>query len=114
MKRFAVLLILAGCHPVNLPPAPDGFVDVPTSATAYDAGDADGLGTSLGNACKRLRELGCSEGFPLRGGQTCYEHLIAMSTIVGVPSDCVAAAADSNAVQACGNSGTLRFRCITK
>ncbi len=71
----------------------------------------DGLGTTLGAACVRLRDLGCPEGGPTKQGRTCFEHLSGLAELVDVPAACVAGASSRDAVRACGSSATTRFRC---
>jgi hypothetical protein len=112
MRRL-LPLVLAACIPPAIPPEPPGFIDIPTVAAPSDAGadDPDGKGTDLGEACAELRALGCPEGQPLRPDLTCYQHLLGLSAIVTVPAKCLRTAASQDAVRACGDDTTLRFRC---
>jgi hypothetical protein len=83
------------------PRAPDSSAPSP---------DRDGIGTPLGDACANLRRLGCPEGSPDRG-RTCFENLTLRGVLVTVPIVCVADANSSEALRACGDDRTLRFRC---
>jgi hypothetical protein len=117
MKRAALLLVLIGCRSTPVPISPDGpsppsYVDIPTPAPTYDGDGGDGLGTLVGGACARLRELGCPEGAPTASGRTCYEHLTTLSAVADVPAECVRDASTVAVVRACGASNTVRFRCV--
>jgi hypothetical protein len=116
MKRAALLLVLVACRTTPAPFSPDGpspptYVDIPTPAPAYAGDGGDGLGTLVGDACARLRELGCPEGAPMAVGRTCYEHLVTLSAVATVPAACLRDSTSVAAIRACGTSNTVRFRC---
>lgn len=95
-----------------MPAPPTGWVEVPTQATPSDAGvDRDGRGTDLGEACAKLRALGCPEGEP-DGLRTCYQHLLFVSAVFEVPSACVRLAPDVATLRACRGPEDVRFRCL--
>lgn len=94
-----------------LPPEP-GWVETPTLALGDAGHDRDGNGTDLGACCHSLRLHGCYEGMARQGGQTCYEHLLTLEAVgIPIPAVCVAEATSAEAIRACGDSTTLRFRC---
>lgn len=111
MRRLAlVLAALASCKAV--PPPPPGWVETPTQAPPYDAGDADGLGTDLGETCVALRRNGCQEGAALSVGLTCYEHLNAMVGMgFSIPAACIRDAGSADEIRHCSQPGQHWFRC---
>lgn len=94
-----VALALVACLPPRLP-------DVPPPT------DRDGIGTDIGAACEVLRRVGCPEGFPARTGRTCFEAYSRAAELVDVPTVCLQAATTEDDIRACGDSNTLRVRCI--
>lgn len=96
--RFAWLFVALAACSTTFPPRPP-------------PPDRDGLSTPLGAACAKLRELGCPEGQPTKQARTCYEHLTSLPPAVEVPSQCILAANTQDAVRACGDANTTRFRC---
>lgn len=74
--------------------------------------DRDGPGNPMGQACIRLREVGCPEGWPSRSGRTCFETLTSAAELASVPSACLAGARSVDDVRACGSANTVRVRCI--
>lgn len=97
-----IALLGAGCtpeRPPNDPPAPP-----PT--------ERDGIGTELGDACARLRRIGCPEGWPNRRGRTCFESYTSAAELAIVPATCLKASATEHDVRGCGNANTIRVRCV--
>jgi hypothetical protein len=86
-------------------PCPPVHPDYPTS-------DRDGLGTTIGDACDRLRRMGCPEGWPNRSGRTCFESYTSASMLAAVPATCITRATTQSEVRSCGDENTVRVRCI--
>lgn len=108
-----VLLACVGCNKEGPPP------DVPPDDGKHEIGD--GIGTPIGDACSRLRKVGCPEGFPDPraknpdgSARTCYQAYTHASTSLGVevPAVCIKAAPSIEDVRACGNANMIRVRCI--
>lgn len=82
-------------------------------ATQQIVTDREGVGTPNGEACQRLREVGCVEGFP-KNGRTCFEHLQERGNLnIPIPTDCIVDAGDRESVRRCGTDLelALTFRC---
>lgn len=100
----------------NAPPAPP---EAPIVMVVTDGDNGDG--TPIGDACHRLRELGCPEGTPNSRGKTCYQNLTVAARYAPMgsdggkidlfPSACISAAISIAAVRECGDNHTIRVRC---
>ncbi len=99
---FVAFLGLFGC--------PKGS-DLPPKPPPYEPSDRDSLDTPLGQACSRLRALGCPEGYPNRRGRTCFESLTPTAKLVPFPDQCIRASVTIEDVRHCGSTTTLRVRC---
>jgi hypothetical protein len=78
----------------------------------YPASDRDGLGTPIGDACDRLRRMGCPEGFRSGKDRTCFESYTAASRLASVPSACIRSSVTQGEVRACGDARSVRVRCV--
>ena len=106
-------ILVAGCRP-SLPVEP--------SVTITDAGDSDGPGTPIGEACKQLRIVGCPEGSPNFKGRTCYQSLSIAASYAPlgpdggrfqtVPAECLIHAQSIIEVRTCGSLNEVRVRCL--
>lgn len=78
----------------------------------YPASNRDGLGTPLGDACERLRRMGCPEGWPNKRERTCFESYTDASRLAAVPATCIKSSVTQAEVRACGDDRSVRVRCV--
>lgn len=105
MKLALLALALCACTPAPSPVAP--LADA-TDGAPQPAGEADAGTVHL--ACVRLRELACSEGYPVDGGKTCdvvFLHAIEQR-IAPFDAQCVADARTQEEARRCPGIGCGR------
>lgn len=94
---LAFLFLMWGCPPAPLTPQPDADSAVP-SPDPFDAAPAppprpkplaDALPptTQCGRACAQLAFIGCPEGFPTPGGETCEGVCLKVGAFPGMKLD---------------------------
>lgn len=113
LALFVVSIVtLTACQGETLfPRCDDPAHPCPPVEPNYPATDRDGLGTPLGDACERLRRMGCPEGWPNRKERTCFESYTAASKLAAVPAACIKASVTHRELRACGDDNSVRVRC---